>query len=135
MVLVNPQEANALRQWRIMFNRGAKAAPTIALTAAVSAFTAAYTHHHPQATHRTWLFIASGVSTIGIIPYTGVAMLKNIRTLEAKEDSARVKAEKDGHGGPTTSEDTKSLIRTWSTLNAVRALLPLVGSLLAFEAL
>lgn len=134
VILENPSEANALRQWRSVYKRGANTAPPFAVTAALSAFVAAYTHYHPQALYRTWLFAASGVTTLSIIPYTLGIMLPTNRALEAKEDAASAKSQKDSDTNGVT-EETADLIQKWRRFNMFRGLLPLVGSLLAFEAL
>lgn len=63
-----------------------------------------------------------------------VQMMRTNHILEAKEDAANAKANTDGDVSPTT-EDTKRLLRKWSVLNTIRGLFPLIGSLLAFEAL
>ncbi|KAL9088884.1 MAG: hypothetical protein Q9159_002848 [Coniocarpon cinnabarinum] len=133
-LLQNTNEANILRQWRFTFKQGASTAPPFALIAAAASLGGAYTHYHPQASYRSWMLVGSAMATIGIVPFTLTAMKGTNDALHSREEAARVKAEKDG-GSPQATEETTNLIKRWRVLNAVRGLLPLVGSLLAFEAL
>ena len=133
-LLQNQNEANILRQWLQMYNVGKIVAPPFALLSSIAAFGAAYTHSHPQAPYRSRLFIAAGIATLSLVPYTLTVMRSNLSKLHIREENARIKTEKDGDSAKV-SEETTILVTTWRNLNFVRGLLPLLGSILAFQAL
>lgn len=102
----------------------------MAMTSTLCSFGCAYTHYHPQALSRTYLFLAAGLSTIAIAPFTILLMMSTNDKLHAREEISRGKTD----GGQKTAETDRLLVK-WRNFNTVRSLLPLIGALLAFQAL
>jgi uncharacterized membrane protein len=72
------------------------------------------------------LYSIAAVLTIGIVPWTIIAMMPTNNKLLAKaEQSASVMAD---------DKEVSDLLRKWTILNGIRSLLPLAGTAVAFAA-
>ncbi|KAI0151666.1 hypothetical protein GGR57DRAFT_179177 [Xylariaceae sp. FL1272] len=109
-----------IRQWRHQFLRGKAIFPALGALNAVNFWTIAY---HCFSHGLEWRgFAVAGASTMFIIPFTLVFIMDTNKKLLAEHDS-KVKTMGEG--------TVKSLIRKWGDLNAVRAVVPLVGTVVA----
>ncbi len=122
-----PSDKNGLvlTQWRRLYGLGASIAPPLALVSATCSFLNAYNLYHPQVLSRTYKFIGAGLCTLAIVPFTLFGIVPTNKELEAREEGKTGKRD----------VDTRQLLRQWSNLNAVRAIMTLAGTLLAFDAL
>ena len=133
-IRVNNDDTGTLQQFRSLYNLGKTINPKIAMLSATASFAAAWTHYHPQALYRTGLFVASGITTLSIVPWTFLMMQSTNSALFARLQVAESKP--IGEAKSTEqSEETRSLLEKWRFLNIIRSLMPLAGSLLAYEAL
>ena len=76
------------------------------------------------------LYGAAALLTIGIVPWTLLAMDRTNRKLIAK-------AEDDGEGGAAIvvqDAEVEGLLKKWGVLNGARSLFPLAGSVVAMIA-
>lgn len=75
------------------------------------------------------LYGLAAILTIGIVPYTLVAMNATNQKLLVKAE------EKVGAKDVVKDEEVGALLRKWTTLNGVRSMLPLVGTAAGFLAM
>jgi hypothetical protein len=75
------------------------------------------------------LYGTAALLMIGIVPWTILAMNETNRKLTAK---AQEKVGMKGSG--VRDEDVHGLLRKWTTLNGIRSVLPLLGSVVAMVA-
>jgi hypothetical protein len=75
------------------------------------------------------LYGTAALLTIGIVPWTILAMNETNRKLTAK---AQEKVGMKGSG--VRDEDVHGLLRKWTTLNGIRSVLPLLGGVVAMVA-
>lgn len=129
-ILANPDESNTLIQWKTAFDIGKVMGPSFAAASALCSFVSAYTHYHAQVPSRAYFFIAAGLMSLSIGPFTVILMKSTNAALLKRVDVARGKTD----GGRRT-EETARLLGTWSRFNLVRSALSMVGALLAFQAL
>jgi len=73
---------------------------------------------------RSGLFSAAAALTLGIVPFTFVAMSTTNNRLLERSESLKVVSE----------EETVDLIEYWTNLNQIRGLLPLLGGLCGIAA-
>ncbi|KAI0001236.1 hypothetical protein F4779DRAFT_622446 [Xylariaceae sp. FL0662B] len=112
-----------LRQWRFQFLRGRAFMPITGVLTAANYLFVAYSYYAKGLEWRG--FAAAGLSTFSIIPFTLVFIMKtNSQLLAACESSD--KKEKTMSNSTATA-----LIKKWGELNAVRQLVPLIGTGLA----
>lgn len=121
----------ALRAWWQMYESGRDTNPPLAVASALCSFAAAYTHYHPQAAYRSYMFVAAGVATLAIAPWTWLVMVPTNNELYAEMQAA----EPAGERGDKRSAKVTGLLETWRTMNWARAALPLIGAFCAMEAL
>jgi len=136
-----PTDQLVLTEWRSLRARGRTFAQPLAVIAASAYFATAYLIHSPSLPTRTYKLVGAGLATLAIVPFRFLGMYgANVELLHREEDSF------DASGDGRTEEAERlakgdrehrsvDIIRWWSQMNLVRAALPLVGSLLAFEAL
>jgi hypothetical protein len=111
-----------LQQWHLAYNRGKACMPPFAGAIALSYFYLSYAHH---ARHLEWRgFATAGALTVGIVPFTLLFIMGNIRKLEA------AMADKDAKTS-AADQEARSLLTTWSRMNLARAMLPLAGTVAA----
>jgi hypothetical protein len=126
----NVPPATLAKQWRNMFENGKTQNPPIAAAVAASFFYLAWSVRSggplfkQTAYSRSGLFSAAAVLTIGIVPYTMLAMTSTNNALLEKASSA-----------PEISDtETSRLIEKWTALNTVRGYLPLAGAVVGLMA-
>lgn len=142
-LLRSPSEQLLLSEWHDLRARAAFFAPPLALVSASCSFLTAYLTHTPSTLPRTYKLIGAGLSTLCIVPFRFLGMREANTELIGREESSidrggqgdeegsKAEAHGVGHQGGATVE----LVRWWGKMNLLRALLPLVGTVLAFEAL
>ncbi|BDD59380.1 hypothetical protein MPDQ_003050 [Monascus purpureus] len=108
------------KQWLQLYNKGKKVMPSIALSAAL-----AYGYLARVDTKATWYYLPAIWSTMGIVPYTLAVMSRVNRAIAGYAE---------GSEKPVPEGDLVRLLKTWGRMNYVRALGPLVGSILGFYA-
>ncbi|KAL1956732.1 hypothetical protein VTO42DRAFT_6882 [Malbranchea cinnamomea] len=127
-------------QWRHAYNVGKATMPFISLVAGAAYTYAAHSFRKLPARDVTTsnMYLIAAALSIGIIPYTLVVMQPTNKRLMGRAEQADVE-------GPTarekvdiraSKEDTVVInwLKTWRTLNFVRALLPFSASLLGVSA-
>ncbi|CEJ59424.1 hypothetical protein PMG11_08049 [Penicillium brasilianum] len=126
----NVHPATIAKQWRNMFENGKTQNPPIAAAVAASFFYLAWSVRSgaPLFKHtaysRSGLFSAAAVLTLGIVPYTIVAMKRTNDTLLEKAKSV----------SEISDTETSTLIEKWTTLNAVRGYFPLAAAVIGMVA-
>lgn len=136
-----PTNQLLLTEWRSLRTRGRAYAQPLSLLAATSYFLTAYLIHSPRLPTRTYKLVGAGLATLAIIPFRFLGMYgANVELLHREEESF----DKAGEGKSEEAEQVATgdkehtsldMIRWWGKMNLVRAALPFVGSLLAFDAL
>ena len=115
-----------LRQWRKMFIAGKHAAIPGALLSSVSYFYLAYnalSSSNPFAGNGAgYSYLASGVLSVGIIPFTFAVLMPTNNKLEAKEEETRMleKTDEVVEIGLAAGETAKVLVDRWGVLNLGR---------------
>ncbi|KAH8166006.1 hypothetical protein CIB48_g2231 [Xylaria polymorpha] len=108
------------RQWRFMFLRGQAIMPTLGVLNAINYWTVAYRYWSRDLEWRG--FVAAGVSTFFIVPYTLTFIMGvNKKLLAASERQDKT----------LSDASVTSLIKKWGDLNVVRAVVPIIGTGLA----
>ncbi|KAL4986264.1 hypothetical protein BDW68DRAFT_131156 [Aspergillus falconensis] len=123
------------KQWSELYARGkAQNPPIAAITAAAFAYLAWSVHSGKSATlevlaprNAVYLYSAAAALTVGIVPWTLIAMVKTNNALHERAKEAFVVTEKTG-------DEVKQLLARWKVLNAIRGVLPLIGGLVGFLA-
>lgn len=120
----NVPPATLAKQWRNIFENGKTQNPPVAAAVAASFFYLAWSVRaggplfKQTAYSRAGLFSTAAVLTLGIVPYTMLAMTSTNNALLEKVKSAPEVSDKE----------TARLIEKWTTLNALRGYLPLAGA-------
>ncbi|UNI23660.1 hypothetical protein JDV02_009467 [Purpureocillium takamizusanense] len=115
-----PEKAVAF--WADLFARGAALMPKAGATVALAY---AYVAYDVRCAGGQWqLFAAAAASVMGIVPFTLLVM--------ADTNDKLHKLHKDGTSG--SEHHAKELLDRWGTMNFVRGLMPLAGSILGFKA-
>ncbi|KAI1502500.1 hypothetical protein F5X99DRAFT_156629 [Biscogniauxia marginata] len=110
-----------LRQWKFHFLRGRAFMPGLGTINAVNFWFAAYSRWSRGLEWRG--FAAGGASTFFMIPFTVAFILGTNKKLTAAADGETEK--------PMSEDTVRALIKKWGDLNAVRAVVSLVGTGLA----
>lgn len=129
-----------LQQWHLAYNRGKAYMPPFAGAIALSYFWLSYAHRARQLEWRG--FAAAGALTVGIVPFTLLLIMGNIRQLEAAmvaveggggddDVDVDVDAKTAAAAAAAADREARGLLTTWSRLNLARAMLPLVGTVAA----
>jgi len=120
------------RQWKHTFEAGKSQNPPIAGVATASFAYLAWSVRAGTSLsllvpkNSIILYSVAAVFTIGIVPWTIIAMMPTNNKLLAKaEHSASVMAD---------DKEVSDLLRKWTILNGVRSLLPLAGTAVALAA-
>ncbi|PHH89766.1 hypothetical protein CDD83_5302 [Cordyceps sp. RAO-2017] len=112
------------RVWSGLYARGASLMPKVAAAVALSY---AYAAYETSARGGRWTgFAAAAASVLAIVPFTLTCMKKTNATLQAAADAS---------GDAAAAAQVPGLVDTWSTMNFVRGLFPLVGTVLGIQAL
>jgi hypothetical protein len=97
--------------------------PKVAVPVALSYAYAAYDASSRVAHAGGWTgFAVAGALVVGIVPFTLVGMSGVIGKLERALEGSGAEAK--------SHDETATLIKHWSSLNVLRSLLPLAGSVL-----
>jgi len=127
-----------LKQWSNLFNAGRKTAPPIGALSAVSYFYLAYASTLPsQHKSKLYGYLAAGILSMGIMPYTLAVMLPTNKKLLAKVEEMKAFAKGDSVVEVGLGEETAhKLVDWWAVLNLGRGLmLGIAGILGAWTAL
>lgn len=135
-----------LRQWFHLFSKGMHSLPPFALGGGLcfgicfgycaAVLPGSMTTGGPMAIKR-WLYLLASLLNVGIMIFTQTA-LKSTNDALHERVAEVVKQEKESRGTPDVDDkraETESLIREWGRINAVRALMPIVGTVCAIVAL
>lgn len=117
-----------VRQWRFQFDRGFTIIPVFGIINAVNYWTVAYRCYMRGLEWRG--FAAAGLSTFFIIPFT-VAFLKSTNDRLIAVAEKKKETSPSPSPSPLSEGSVRSLIKKWGDLNAVRAVVPLIGTGLA----
>ncbi|RHZ46137.1 hypothetical protein CDV55_100780 [Aspergillus turcosus] len=118
--------STAAKIWANIYNTGKTQNPPIAAATAAVFFYLAWSVREGTvlsllaARNSSLLYSAAGILTGGIVPFTLAFIMGTNRALEAKV-GAKDEVEE-------TRAEVESLLERWGVLNAVRAVLPLVGA-------
>jgi hypothetical protein len=130
-LLLAPNSLVAL-QWKKLYDRGSKAAPPFAAASALAFSFLSYkfygTLNHPKAE----LYALSALLTIGIVPYTLIAMVPtNNKLMRKAEDARALSAEAMiAESEDPREKSAKELLDLWATHNLARGMFPLAGAIL-----
>jgi hypothetical protein len=138
-----PTDQLLLTEWRSLRQRTRTFAQPLAVLAGSAYFLTAYLIHSPRVPERTYKLVGAGLATLAIIPFRFLGMYgANVELLHREEESfdasgegRQEEAEGIAKGTNAKGGNTLDIVRWWGKMNLVRASLPLIGSLLAFEAL
>lgn len=113
------------KQWRNMFENGKSQNPPVAAGVTSAFLYLAWSARSgaplfkKTPVGRTALFSAAAVLTVGIVPFTIVAMSSTNNKLLEKSESLK----------NSSDAETVDLVQHWTTLNQIRGSLPLIGGL------
>ncbi|KAM3415771.1 hypothetical protein BST61_g9282 [Cercospora zeina] len=118
--LLNTSEATQLlSQWEVLFDRGHKIMPTLAVG---TALLHAYNAHHDYHARLPWrACVVAAIVTVGIAPFTWTAM--------ASTNSELVRL--GAHASSADLETVKELVYRWNRLHFTRSLLPCLGTVVS----
>ncbi|GAD96241.1 C6 transcription factor [Paecilomyces variotii No. 5] len=117
----------AVKQWKRVYQKGKAQNPPIAAVTSAALFYLAWSFRagtplYQKATYSlSGLYCAAGVLTLGIIPFTFIAMARTNNTLMSRSKEELAPSQ-------STSAELDGLLRDWISLNGVRSLFPLVAS-------
>jgi len=129
----------AVQQWRLIFLRGAKSMPPLAIAASIS-YGFLFWRDRGTTGPRSTLFLTAALLVPSIIPWTIFAMrpTNNIllnRAKEADTASASVSATTALLNSEAAEDkSTKALLDKWATLNLVRGVATAIASVLGIWA-
>lgn len=130
-----PPTPNTLaQQWQTLYNAGKAQNPPIAAVtassflylawAARSQGAAVYSQLAGKSSNTGVFYCGAALLTLGIVPWTLVAMMSTNHRLESIAGSG------DGTGASVSDEEFDGLVKKWQGLNLIRGLFPLAGGLL-----
>ncbi|KAH8808586.1 hypothetical protein F5884DRAFT_377024 [Xylogone sp. PMI_703] len=118
-----------LKQWQSSYNSGKRTAPPIAAIASASFFYLASKTNSSLAKTKFYRYIAAGLLSVGIVPYTFAIMGKTNRRLNAKAEQTKNLRITDEFVEAGVREETAHwLVDHWGTLNLGRAALLLAAA-------
>lgn len=121
------------KQWRRVFEAGKAQNPPVAAVTSTALFYVAWcvrsgTPYFRKAAYSLpALYCTAGILTLGLVPYTFVAMRTTNNTLVSKSKVELEASEKN-------YKELDGLLHSWISLNWVRSLFPLAGSFVAILA-
>lgn len=140
-----PSDQLLLTEWRSLRSRGRAYAQPLALVSASCYLLTAYITHSDIVPSRTYKLVAAGLTTLSIIPFRFLGMYGANVELMAREERSwdaagkgrEDEADKIAHGEGKGKQwgHTVDVIRWWGRMNLLRAALPFLGGLIAFDAL
>ncbi|KAG7091763.1 hypothetical protein E1B28_008165 [Marasmius oreades] len=127
--------AHAALQWKHLYTRGATLMPPLALVASLAHFYLAWKAHTLESVisssrSLTRLYMTAGALTIGIVPWTLLVMAPTNDALIRKA----VDSPTEAAVASSKTYETEDLMEKWITLNFVRGLFPLAGTVAALYA-
>lgn len=141
-----PLIINLARQWKTLYDHGKVQNPPIAAVVAGSFYYLTWQVRSKHALYERLvgssdaaLYCGAAFFTLGIVPWTLIAMIKTNAALETITGGDLTFTTKDESGEEdvvvTVGDDEfDGLVRRWQVLNGVRGLFPLVGGLLGVYA-
>ena len=139
--LLNSSPALLARQWRMIYDRSQLIGPPTVLISSLCFGFLAYVYRNMSSAlgvdrYRSPLFLAAGLITISVLPYTRFVMQNVTRQLNYRVEDmeARVYPEKANENSLPKGQSTKELVNAWATLNFFMGFFPLVGAVLAVTA-
>lgn len=127
-----PRPAQLLQQFVHLYRAGHRVMPTMAVaTCLLYGYAAASSSGSSIGSGSpTWLLYAmAAATTIGMVPFTWLAMVPTNNALFRLDDAAGSKADS------VDMEQVKVLLTRWSRLHLVRSLFPLAGAVLGLTTL
>ncbi|KAH9926951.1 uncharacterized protein B0H18DRAFT_1004682 [Fomitopsis serialis] len=124
--------ALAARQFATLYRTGARIAPATAVLAALAHLYLAY-QSAAASPREGYAYLAAGVLTLSVVPYTLVSMMPTNKALLAVAESEGVG--KDAAGDSADEARVVSLLWKWRGLNLVRSFGPAAGFLVGLLAL
>ncbi|KIX94734.1 uncharacterized protein Z520_09424 [Fonsecaea multimorphosa CBS 102226] len=122
------------KQWRYIYDSGKSQNPPIAaITAAAYLYLAWSAHRVAPLGQLPLCYGSAAMLTLGIVPFTLIAMSSTNNKL-IQHSNAVPKSPSTPLQQPS-DEEVDSLIAQWTTLNLIRSLLPLAGSILGAVAM
>ena len=125
-----PPSGLLAKQWRNLYENGKSRNPPVAATVTAAFLYLAWSVRSGSSLSRktplsrSGLFSAAAALTLGIVPFTFVAMTNTNNSLLERSETLKVVSE----------EETVDLIEHWTNLNQIRGLLPLLGGLCGIAA-
>lgn len=130
-----------VKQWQQIYESGKRQNPPIAfLTATSFVYLSVLSSRNKSAPllvfggapySRAGFYASAALLTLGIVPFTLIAMTSTndalIRMSEAQNQGAPA-------GAAASDAETEKLLRDWVSLNQMRGVLPLIGSLTGLAA-
>lgn len=115
------QTSQLLHQWSRVYYSGHRKGPAISIATGLIYSFAAWGKFAAGSPWR--VFALAGLTTVSMVPYTWIFMLRTNNALFRAEAQTK-SGQEQGLG------EALSLLKTWNRLNAVRALFPLAGAIL-----
>lgn len=112
--------ATTAQVWSELYQRGACLMPRIGAGVALAYGYAAYESYSQGSNWKG--FVAAAACVVAIVPYTVAVM--------GKTNAALLEAARGGAAAAASAAQVPSLVDRWGTMNLIRSLLPLAGSLL-----
>lgn len=118
------------KQWRYVYEAGKAQNPPVAASTAAAFLYLAYSARRTAPKSSVALYYGTAaILTLGIVPFTLAVMAPTNNKLVQYSDKGGKEALAQAQNA-----DIDGLISRWTTLNAVRSLLPLVGGLVGLLA-
>ncbi|KAJ4515725.1 hypothetical protein HRR78_001424 [Exophiala dermatitidis] len=130
----NTPSTTLAKQWSYIYNRGKVQNPPVAAITAGSFFYLAWsTRTTTPQSQLPLLYGSAAAATLGIVPFTLLLMAST----NSKLIRHTAASSKELNPGAQQSKDEEilRLLGTWTTLNAVRGLFPLVGAVIGLVAI
>ena len=127
-----------LKQWQILYDLGALVSPTLSVASASIWAYLAYTSYSSGTNvgkqqgaviSKSSLYSLAAVATGSVIVYTGLFIVSTNKDLMRLNKTAGMSG-----AGSVSEAEVKALITSWSSMTYVRAVLPMLGSLVGLYA-
>jgi len=121
-----------LRQWKKSFDVAKFTQPALAVISSISYGYLAYQMQGTLDQPRAEMYGLAAVANMALFPWTMIIMMPTNKKLFRKFDDAQAMREKEEatEVGLPKGESTKELIDWWGTMNVVRGVMPLIGTVL-----
>ncbi|KAL2436722.1 hypothetical protein ABEF95_013508 [Exophiala dermatitidis] len=130
----NTPSTTLAKQWSYIYNRGKVQNPPVAAMTAGAFFYLAWSARTtaPQS-QLPLLYGSAAAATLGIVPFT--LLLMNSTNSKLIRHTAASSKELSPGAQQSKDEEIVRLLGTWTTLNAIRGLFPLVGAVIGLVAI